>query len=108
MLKKSPLPEEVIIKLLPELSENLQRAIQIQSKRIKYFLLKYLKIYMQDKPLKGLVLEVQNKKAKVYLVDYNVIGEVMGFKGILNPGDEIMVKIEKVNPHLEILRLKIA
>jgi len=106
LLKKLPLPEEVIIKLLPELSENLQRAAQIQNKRIKYFLLKYLKIYMQDKPLRGLVLEVQNKKAKVYLVDYNVIGEVMGFKGILNPGDEIVVKIEKVNPHLEILRLK--
>jgi exoribonuclease-2 len=108
LLKKSPLPEEVIIKLLPELSENLQRAAQIQNKRIKYFLLKYLKIYMQDKPLKGLVLEVQNKKAKVYLVDYNITGEIIGFKGILNPGDEIMVKIEKVNPHLEILRLKIA
>ena len=108
LLKKSPLPEEVIIKMLPELNENLQRATQIQNKRIKYFILKYLKIYMQDRPLRGLVLEVQNKKAKVYLIDYNIVGEIIGLKGFLNPGDEITVKIEKVHPHLEILRLKTA
>ncbi|PMP95195.1 MAG: hypothetical protein C0169_05600 [Thermodesulfobacterium geofontis] len=62
---------------------------------------------MQDEPLKGLVLDIQNKKAKVYLIDYNITGEVIGFKGNLNPGEEITVKVEKVNPHLEILRLKI-
>ncbi|PMP68064.1 MAG: hypothetical protein C0190_02115 [Thermodesulfobacterium geofontis] len=107
LLKKSPLAEEVLIKILPELSENIQRATQIQNKRTKYFLLKYLKIYMQDEPLKGLVLDIQNKKAKVYLIDYNITGEVIGFKGNLNPGEEITVKVEKVNPHLEILRLKI-
>lgn len=108
LLKKAPLSEEILIKILPELNENLQRAILIQNKRIKYFLLKYLKIYMQNKPLKGLVLDVQNKKAKVYLMDYNIIGEVAGFRENLNPGEEVIVRIEKVHPHLEILRLKIA
>jgi len=50
---------------------------------------------------------VHDKKAKVYLIDYNVTGDLIGFRGNLTPGDEITVKVEKVHPHLEILRLKI-
>ncbi|RKX63118.1 MAG: hypothetical protein DRP34_02885 [Thermodesulfobacteriota bacterium] len=107
LLGRSPLSEENINKILPELTENIQRATQIQNKREKYFLLKYFQIYMQNQPLKGLILNVQDKKAKVYLIDYNITGDLIGFRGNLTPGDEITVKVEKVHPHLEILRLKI-
>lgn len=106
LLEKEPLSQETLSKILPELSENLQRAMQIQSKRNKYFLLKYLKLYLKDQPLRALVIDVQNRKAKVYLMDYNITGDILGFKENLKPGEEIMVKIDKVNPHLEILRLK--
>ncbi|RKX58096.1 MAG: hypothetical protein DRP29_07295, partial [Thermodesulfobacteriota bacterium] len=74
----------------------------------KYFLLKYFQKYLKDKILNGLVLEIHNKKAKIYLPDYNITGDMMIYKTILNPGEEIQVKIEKVNPFLEILRLKLA
>ncbi len=104
--KTKPLSEEEILKVLPELSSNLQRASSIQNKREKYFLLKYLQLYTKDKPLKGLVLSLQNKKGKVYLLDYNIIGDLLSFKQNLTPGQEVIVKIEKVQPRLEILRLK--
>lgn len=106
LLELSPLPEETIKKILPELEKNLQRAQQIKNKREKYFLLKYLQIYMQDKPLRGLIINVQDRKPKVYLIDYNIIGEITEGKTDLKPGEEILVKIEKINPHLEILHLK--
>ncbi len=101
------LSEKDLKKILPELIENLQRSLQIQNKRERYFLLKYLKLYLKDEPLRGLVLDIQSKKAKIYLIDFNIIGEIANLEKNLSPGDEIKVKIEKVNPHLDILRLKI-
>ncbi|WP_022855872.1 ribonuclease catalytic domain-containing protein [Thermodesulfobacterium thermophilum] len=102
-----PLSEKELNQFLPELQTNLQRATFLQNKREKYFLLKYLQTQVKDQPLQGLVLQVQNKRAKVYLVDFNLTGDLIGFKENLNPGQEIIVKIEKVNPRLEILRLKL-
>ncbi|MDF2953108.1 MAG: Exoribonuclease R [Thermodesulfobacterium sp.] len=106
LLGTPTLSEKTITGILSELNENLQRASQIQSKRTKYFLLKYLQTYMQNNPLKGLITDVQNRKTKVYLIDYNITGEIIGEGGDLRPGEEIIVKIEKVSPHLEVLRLK--
>ncbi len=106
LLGKPLLSEETLLKILPELTENLQRATQIQNKRTKYFLLKYFQNYLQNQPLKALILDIQNKKIKAYLMDYNITGDIVGYKGNLKPGDEITVKVERINPHLEILRLK--
>ena len=108
LLGKDFLTEEEILKILPDLTSNLQRAGLIQSKREKYFLLKYFQLYLQNEPLKALVLNVQAKKAKVYLIDYNITGDLIGFRENLIPGQEITVKIEKVQPRQEVLRLKIA
>ena len=101
---KPPLSEEDLKKTLPELEENLQRAAIIQSKRHKYFLLKYLKLYKKDEVLRGIVINTQARRAKVYLPDYNITGELMSSK--VSPGEEVNVKIDRVNPHQELLRLK--
>jgi len=101
---KPPLSEEDFKKILPELEENLQRAAIIQSKRHKYFLLKYLKLYKKDEVLRGIVINTQARRAKVYLPDYNITGELMSSK--VSPGEEVNVKIDRVNPHQELLRLK--
>ncbi|NPA39820.1 MAG: RNB domain-containing ribonuclease [Thermodesulfobacteria bacterium] len=106
LIGKKGFDEEELKKLLPEITENIQRASFLQAKRVKYFLLKYLKLYKKGEPLKGLVLSVQNKKAKVYLIDYNLTGEMMLPSQNISPGEEITVTIEKVNPHQEVLRLK--
>ncbi|QER41499.1 RNB domain-containing ribonuclease [Thermodesulfobacterium sp. TA1] len=103
----NPLSEKDLKELLPELQTNLQRAMFLQNKREKYFLLKYLQTQAKEQPLPGLVLQVQNKRAKVYLIDFNLTGELVGCKENLTPGQEITVKIEKVNPRLESLRLKL-
>lgn len=105
--KKEPLSEETLAKMLPEIQINLQRANFLQTKREKYFLLKYLQTYMKERPLKGIVLEILNKKAKVYIIDYNLTGELLLTKTSLNPGEEVLVSIDKVNPRAEILKLRL-
>ncbi len=103
---EKPLGETEVQKILAELPENIQRASFLQSKRHKYFLLKYLKLYLKDQPLKGLVTDVFNKKGKVYLPDFNLTGELTSFKSLPSPGEEIQVKIDRVDPREEILKLK--
>ncbi len=99
--------EENIIKILGELSENLQRAIAIQNKRNKYFLLKYLQKHFKNAVLHGLVIEVFSKKAKVYLPEFNLMGELSYYTEGLRPGQEVKIKIEKINPRWDVLRLKL-
>ncbi len=101
-----PLSRETLNKILPEISSNLQRAGYLQNRRVKYFLLKYLQKYKKDSILKGLVLEIQSKKAKIYLKDFNITAEAFNLPSGLKPGNEVKVKIERVNPHLEILRVR--
>jgi len=108
LLNKEPLSREELQKILAELSENLQRALLIQSKRHRYYLLKYLKLYKRNEVLRGLVTAIQSKKAKVYLIDYNLTGDLSFFKGSLSPGQEVQVKIDRVDPRQEVLRLKSA
>ncbi len=104
---KQPLSEENIIKILGELTENLQRALNIQNKRNKYFLLKYLQKYLKNEVLNGLIIEVFSKKAKVYLPDFNLMGDLVYYTEGLRPGQEVKVKIEKINPRWDVLRLKL-
>ncbi len=106
LLGKEPLKKEELSKILPTLQVNLQRAQFLQARRKRYFLLKYLQKYEKNNFLQGLVLEVQNKKAKVYLPAYNLTGELIDLKGELSPGMEIALRIEKINPLYEVLRLK--
>lgn len=101
------LSKEDLLKLLPDLQGNLQRVSYLQNRRKKYFLLKYLQKYRSQDTLRGILLEVQGRKAKVYLPDYNLTGEVLGFKENLCAGTEIPVKPEKINPLQEVLRLRI-
>ncbi|MFN3505348.1 MAG: ribonuclease catalytic domain-containing protein [Caldimicrobium sp.] len=107
-LENSPqLSKEELLKILPDLQNNLQQAQFLQNRRKKYFLLKYLQKYKLGEELSGIVIEVQGRKYKVYLPEYNLTGEVIGYKGTLSAGAEVKVRIEKVNPLLENLRLEI-
>lgn len=101
------LSKEDLLKILPDLQSNLQRANYLQNRRKKYFLLKYLQRYRSQDNLRGILLEVQARKAKVYLPDYNLTGEVLSLKNNLHAGMEVIVKPEKINPLQEVLRLRI-
>jgi len=107
LLKETLLSREDLFKLLPSLQNNLQRAQFLQSRRKKYFLLKYLRRYKMEEEMSGLVLEVQARKARIYLPEYNLTGEALGVKEGLKPGLEVTVKPEKIDPLQERLRLKI-
>ncbi|MFN3921107.1 MAG: ribonuclease catalytic domain-containing protein [Caldimicrobium sp.] len=103
----SYLSKEEVFKILSYLQQNLQRAQFLQNRRKKYYLLKYLKLYKSEDILKGIILDTQGRKYKVYLPDFNLTGEALGYKGTFNAGDEVRVKLEKVNPYYETLRLTI-
>lgn len=107
LLGEKILSKEEVLRILPELQANLQRAQFLQARRKRYFLLKYLQKYKKDEPLRGIVIEIQAKKAKIYLPDYNLTGEVLTFRNSLNPGQEVIVKAEKISPLEEVLRLRI-
>lgn len=107
LLGEKLITQEEVLRLLPDLQSNLQRAQYLQTRRKRYYLLKYLQKYKKEEVLRGIVLEVQAKKAKIYLPDYNLTGEVIGFKGSLSPGEEVTVKPEKINPLQEVMRLRI-
>ncbi|MGC8872029.1 MAG: ribonuclease catalytic domain-containing protein [Caldimicrobium sp.] len=107
LLAEKFLTKDEILRILPDLQTNLQRAQLLQGRRKKYYLLKYLLRYKKNETFNGIVMEVQSKKAKVYLPDYNLTGEVFGFKYSLKPGEVVTVKLEKINPLQELLRLRI-
>ncbi|MGC9109370.1 MAG: ribonuclease catalytic domain-containing protein [Caldimicrobium sp.] len=107
LLGEKFLTKDEILRILPDLQTNLQRAQFLQGRRKKYYLLKYLLRYKKNETFNGIVMEVQSKKAKVYLPDYNLTGEVFGFKYSLKPGEVVTVKLEKINPLQELLRLRI-
>ncbi len=107
LMNEKILSKEDILRILPELQSNLQRAQFLQARRKRYFLLKYLERYKKNEALAGLVLEVQGKKAKIYLPDYNLTGETLRFKEAIRPGQDVIVKLEKINPLEEVLRLQI-
>jgi len=101
------LSKETLLKVLPVLQNNLQRAQVLQARRKRYFLLKYLKKYKMDEEMKGLIMEIQAKKAKIYLPEYNLTGEAFLGRGNFQPGTEVTVKPEKIDLLQELLRLKI-
>lgn len=106
LLNSHFISEEELQKMLPEIQNNTQRAQNLQNRRKKYYLLKYIQRYVKDTPLLGIVMEVQQRKAKVYLPYYNTTGEMVGVREGLSPGEEINVMVDKVNPFFEVLRLR--
>lgn len=108
LIKKRPLlSREELTRMLPEIQANLQRAQYLQNRRKRYFLLKYLKQNQDHLRLRGIILEIQTFKVKVYLPDFNLTGELSGVKGNFHLGQEVEVMLDKVNPLLEILRLRL-
>lgn len=53
-----------------------------------------------------MLLEIHGRIGKIYLPDYNLTGEALSLSSDLSFGKEINVKIEKINPYLEVLRLR--
>ncbi|MFN3995522.1 MAG: hypothetical protein ACK4GR_03210, partial [bacterium] len=70
-------------------------------KRNKYLLLKYLKNYKEN--LKGIVLENDKIKTKVYLEDFNIIGITK--EVLTNFGERVEFKVKYVNPYIDYLEL---
>lgn len=97
-----PLNENEILMMLPEIEQNLSVCQYLQNRRTKYFILKYLQKF--DEKIKGIVLETDKIKAKVYLEDFNITGILKD--PTLQPETIIEVKIKSVNPFTEYIELE--
>ncbi len=97
---KQFLAESDLIKLLPEIENYLSRAQLLQTRRNKYFLLKYLSMQKGEK-FEGIVIN----NGKIYLPDFNYIAvfkEPRQFK----TGQNVLVRIKYVDPYLEYLEVE--
>ncbi|MCX7972527.1 MAG: RNB domain-containing ribonuclease [bacterium] len=99
------LTENDILKMLPEIESNIQRAQYLQTRRNRYFLLKFLSNYKER--TKGIILEKDKNGAKVYLPEFNIIGKLKGNYSETKTNQEIKVTIKKCNPYTEEIDLEL-
>ncbi len=102
-----PFKAEELQGLIPELEENLKRVQLIKTKRVRYFLLKYLAQNYHNIPLEGVVIEKRERLLKVYLPEFNLTGEVRGNFSQVGPGDWVKVNLVRIDPRAELLLLEI-
>ena len=107
-LSGEPLPfdQEALREILIRLEDLQSIAAQVRSRTHRYWLLKYLKLHFQGKVVAGLVLEAGERRARVLLPDFMLPVEMQLSPGYrLRAGEEIRVKILRVNPRLDLIRV---
>ncbi len=93
--------EEISLFVQPVLRdlENIKRG------RIRYWILKFLMQNM-DAEYRALIFDELKTKYRVVLKDFFLVAEIKRKNGtLLRPGDEIIVKIKKVDPWEDVLEL---
>jgi exoribonuclease-2 len=77
----------------------------IKRKRIRYWTLKYLKQH-KDKTYNAVLIDELRRKYRIVLCDFFLIAEIARRDGvIMRPGEEFPVKVEKVDPWDDIIKL---
>ncbi len=101
-----PFGEEDLREFLLRLEEVQATAAQVRSRTHRYWLLKYLKLHFQGRVVPALVLEAGERRARVLLPDFMLPVEMPLPPGSrLRTGEEIRVKILRVNPRLDVIRV---
>ncbi|QJA05911.1 RNB domain-containing ribonuclease [Thermosulfurimonas marina] len=104
-----PFSEEALREILVELEEVQAAAAQVRTRTQRYWLLKYLRLHFQGRTLPALVLEAGERRARVLLPDLMLPAELPLPPGHgLRVGEEIRVKVQRVHPRLEVLKLALA
>jgi len=101
------LTRDELEKILVEISYPLERAVVLERERERYFLLKYLS-RQKDSIYEAVVLNRFPKFHLVHLYEFGTSAALVTSNGVqLNPYDRALVKVEKVNPREDRLRLSL-
>lgn len=101
------LTREELEKILVEISYPLERAVMLERERERYFLLKYL-ARRKDHTYEAVVLQRFPKFHLVHLYDFGTNAALVTSNGVqLNPYDRALVRVDKVNPREDKLRLSL-
>ncbi len=104
-----PFQREDLQKMLLEIEEKQSALQQVKNRTQRYWLLKYLKLHGQGQRFPALVIEAGERRARVLLPDFMLQAELLLPPGQrVRAGEEIQVRIQRVNPRLEILKLALA
>ncbi|RUM87371.1 MAG: hypothetical protein DSZ24_06230 [Thermodesulfatator sp.] len=104
-----PFSEEALREILVELEEVQAATGQVRARTHRYWLLKYLKLHFQGRLVPALVLEVGERRARVLLPDLMLTAELPLPPGHgLKVGEEVRLKIQRVHPRLDILKLTLS
>ncbi len=93
--------------LIPHFEEIIHRTGVVCSRRIKYWILTYLKQHVKEH-IDAYVLEETTRGYRLLLPDYLIETELAGAKGKFQQGDKIRVRLDVVNPTKEILKVVLA
>lgn len=86
---------------------SVRRAMKVRQARQRYWILKWLE-QKQGETLPGLVMEYQVRRWQILLTDIMQLTTVPNQPGLsLEPGQEVGVKVSKVNPFYDILRVSL-
>ncbi|MBX6422350.1 RNB domain-containing ribonuclease [Thermosulfurimonas sp. F29] len=101
-----PFDEDRLREILVHLEDLQSTTAQVRSRTHRYWLLKYLRLHFQGRTVPALVLEAGERRARVLLPDFMLPVEMPLSPGLrLKAGDEIRVKILRINPRLDIIRV---
>ena len=96
--------EEELKRIITELESTQNRIKMVEQQRLRYWLLRYLERMIGEK-VTAMVLDRNHRGYLLLLTDYLLEVNPSIPNRELQPGDEIMVRVEKVDPRLEILRV---
>jgi len=106
--KPAPYTREDLEELLKTLEPALRRAAILKSRRLRYWLLKYLSQRLGQKT-QALVLEKYPNRYRLLLPDILLETEMPSPSGRqFHPGETILIRLDRAIPHEDILKVSLA
>lgn len=106
--RPAPYSKEALKRLVMEVEPALRRAGRVRQARQRYWLLQWLK-ERRDEPRKGLVMEYQTRRWQILLTEIMMLTTIPSRPGLsLEPGQEVEIAIERVDPFSDTLRVALA
>ena len=103
-----PYRREDLERILPVMEPAMRRAGQIKSRRLRYWLLKYLAGRLGQK-MEALVLEAMPYRYRLIFPDI-LLELTLATSGSMkfSPGDTILVRLDKVSPREDLIKVSLA
>ncbi len=106
--REAPYSKEALKRLAMEVEPAVRRAGRVRQARQRYWLLQWLK-ERRSEPRRGLVMEYQTRRWQILLSEIMMLTAIPSQPGLsLEPGQQVSIAVERVDPFNDILRVKLA